>query len=92
MAFIRGRVRSGWLLPDHVLTDDSGLALVRDPAIPGDFIEASLPPLNNLALDLGGFPECDAVMFLEGRDGHRVFLFVLATSGGRVVLSVAVES
>ena len=76
--FIRCWVRSGRLLPDHVLTDDSGLALVRDPAIPSDFIEASLPPLNNLALDLGGLPECDSVMFLEDRDGHGVSLFVLA--------------
>ena len=75
---VRSRVRSGCLLPDHVLTDDSGLALVCDPAIPSDFIKASLPPLNNLALDLGGLPECDSIMFLEDRDGHRVSLFVLA--------------
>jgi len=75
---IRCRVCSGCLLPDHILADDSCLAPVSYPAVPGNLIEASLPQLNNLALDLRGLPECNAVIFLEGRDGHSVSLSVVA--------------
>src|SRR5712692_6839860 len=65
------------LLPDDVPAHDGGLALVAQPAIPGDPIEVALPQLDNLALDdLGGLLEGDAITLLEGRGGHSLSFLV----------------
>src|SRR6266849_4739528 len=62
------------LLPDDVPAHDGGVALVAQPAIPGDPIEVALPQRDNLAHDLGGLLEGDAITLLEGRGGHSLSL------------------
>src|SRR5260370_13938851 len=68
-------------LSDDIPAHDGGLALVGEPALPGDLIEAALPQPHNLSRnDLRELLELAPITFLERRGCHHVSLRVLVAS------------
>ncbi len=67
------RIRLARLLSNDIPADDGGLALVREPALPRDLIEAALPQLHDFTLgDLRELLELDPIAFLECCGRHRL--------------------
>src|SRR5258708_28964889 len=75
---------SARLLSNHIPAHDGGLALVGEPALPGDLIEAALPQLHNLPRgDLGELLELDPITFLECGGRHPCSLRLLFSYSNR---------
>ena len=77
---VRSGVGSARLLSNDIPAHDSGLALVGEPALPGDLIAAALPRLNNPTLGrLRELLELDPIPFFGTSRSSFVSLPVLAS-------------